>query len=164
MPQINDPQKLFAHELGMALGAEKKILTTLKKLEREAQQEQLKQQFRHHRDETEGQIRNLEQAFESLGEKPTGRHHETVVGLAEETDKMLQKVGDELVDAVLLAGAAKTEHLEIAMYRGLITKAEAMGADDIVALLQENLEQEEHTAPEVARPARELSTRMAQLV
>jgi ferritin-like metal-binding protein YciE len=161
---INDPQKLFAHELGMALGAEKKILTMLKKLEREAQQEQLKQQFRHHRDETEGQIRNLEQAFSALGEKPTGRHHESVVGLADETDKMLEKVDEQFVDSVLLGGAAKTEHLEIAMYRGLITKAEAMGADDVVALLQENLEQEEHTAQEVERAARELSTRIAQTV
>lgn len=161
MPQIKDPEKLFAHELGMALGAEKKILTMLKKLERQVTKDELKQQFSHHRQETEGQIRNIEQAFESIGEKATGHHHETVDGLAQETEKMIGMVDPPLVDAVILGGAAKTEHLEIAMYRGLITKAEAMGADDVVALLQENLEQEEHTAQEVERAARELAPQLA---
>ena len=42
-----------------------------------------------------------------------------------------------------VAGVCETEHHEIAVYEGLITKAEAMGEQDIVALLQENLEQEE---------------------
>src|SRR5919202_3407579 len=67
MAQISDPQKLFQHELGMALGAEKKVLTTLRKLEKRAQRDQLKQQFHHHLEETQGQIKNLEQAFEALG-------------------------------------------------------------------------------------------------
>src|SRR2546423_15101692 len=34
MARINDPKKLFHHELGMALGAERKVLATLRKLER----------------------------------------------------------------------------------------------------------------------------------
>jgi hypothetical protein len=35
---------------------------------------------------------------------------------------------------VILGGAAETEHHEIAVYEGLITKAEAMGEQDIVGL------------------------------
>ena len=163
MAKINDPVKLFQRELGMALGAERKILTTLKKLEQKAQRDELKQQFSHHREETEGQIRNIEQAFQALGADATGHHHETVEGLATESEKMIEMVDEQLVDGVLLAGAAKTEHLEIAMYRGLITKAEAMGEQDVVALLQENLEQEEHTRDEVEKAAQKLAREMAQV-
>jgi ferritin-like metal-binding protein YciE len=57
--------------------------------------------------------------------------------------------------------AAKTEHAEIAMYEGLITKAEAMGADDIVALLEENLKQEKHTLEEVQQAAEKLAKELA---
>jgi ferritin-like metal-binding protein YciE len=46
-------------------------------------------------------------------------------------------------------GAAETEHHEIAVYEGLIINARAMGRDDVVDLLQQNLEQEQHTLEEV---------------
>jgi ferritin-like metal-binding protein YciE len=161
MAQIGDPNKLFEHELGMALGAERKVLTTLRKLERAAQQDELKQQFHHHLEETEGQIKNLEQAFHSLGVRAGAHDADSANGIAVEGEKLMGKVDDELIDAVLLAAAAKTEHVEIAMYEGLITKAEARGADDIVALLEENLEQEKHTLEEVKQAAEKLSKELA---
>jgi ferritin-like metal-binding protein YciE len=58
-------------------------------------------------------------------------------------------VDESLVDAVLAAGAAETEHHEIAMYDGLIAMAGKMGQEDVVALLQENLEQELQTLREI---------------
>jgi ferritin-like metal-binding protein YciE len=161
MAQIGDPQKLFEHELGMALGAERKVLTTLRKLEQSAQREELKQQFHHHLEETEGQIKNLEQALKALGAQAGAHEADSANGIAAEGEKLIGKVDDELIDAVLLGAAAKTEHVEIAMYEGLITKAEAMGADDVVALLEENLEQEKHTLEEVNQAAKKLSTELA---
>jgi len=161
MAQISDPQKLFGHELGMALGAERKVLTTLRKLEKRAQRDELKQQFHHHLEETEGQIRNLEQALEAVGE-PVGAHDaDSANGIAAEGEKLMEKVDDQLIDAVLLGAAAKTEHVEIAMYEGLITKAEAMGAEDVVSLLVENLEQEKHTLEEVRAASEKLSRELA---
>ena len=161
MAQIRDPEKLFQHELGMALGAERKVLTTLRKLERRAQRDELKQQFHHHLEETQGQIKNLEQAFQALGARAGAHDADSANGIAAEGEKLLEKVDDPLVDGVLLAAAAKTEHVEIAMYEGLITKAEAMGADDIVALLEENLEQEKHTLEEVKKASEKLSKELA---
>ena len=73
----------------------------------------------------------------------------------------MERVDDELIDAVLLGAAAKTEHVEIAMYEGLITKAEAMGEDDIVSLLEENLEQEKHTLEEVRTASQQVSKELA---
>jgi ferritin-like metal-binding protein YciE len=160
MAQISDPKQLFEHELGMALGAERKVLATLKKLERSAQRDELKQQFHHHLEETEGQIENIEQAMQAIGAEG-GHESDAATGIAAEGDKLLDKVDDELIDAVLLGAAAKTEHVEIAMYEGLITKAEAMGADDVVALLEENLEQEQHTLEEVKQASEKLSQELA---
>jgi ferritin-like metal-binding protein YciE len=161
MARISDSKQLFEHELGMALGAERKVLTTLRKLEKSAQRQELKQQFHHHLEETEGQIKNLEQAFQALGARAGGHEADSANGIAAEGDKLVEKVDDELIDAVLLAAAAKTEHVEIAMYEGLITKAEAMGADDIVALLEENLDQERHTLEEVKTASKKLSKQLA---
>jgi ferritin-like metal-binding protein YciE len=161
MAQIDDPQKLFQHELAMALGAERKVHTTLRKLEKRAQREELKQQFHHHLEETEGQITNIERALEAVGARVGAHEAESANGIAAEGEKLIEKVDDELVDAVLLGAAAKTEHVEIAMYEGLITKAEAMGADDVVALLEENLDQERHTLEEVKRASQRIAKELA---
>src|SRR3954451_7149390 len=161
MATISDPETLFQHELGMALGAERKVLTTLRKLEKRAQRDELKEKVHHHLEESEGQIKNLEQALEAVGARVGAHDAESANGIAAEGEKLMEKVDDELIDAVLLGAAAKTEHVEIAMYEGLITKAEAMGADDIVSLLEENLEQEKHTLEEVKSASEKLSRELA---
>ena len=161
MPQITDPQQLFTHKLGAALTMEQTVLEMLQTLEQEAQDEQLKQQFSHHRTETEQQVRNLEQAFSALGSPPQSQPCPAIDGLKTEGEQMIAQTSPQLIDAVLLGGAAETEHHEIAVYEGLITKAEAMGEQDIVALLQENLEQETHTLQEVTKRSRQLAQQLA---
>jgi ferritin-like metal-binding protein YciE len=149
MAQISDPQQLFEYKLGTALGAEKKVLTMLKTMEEKAQAAELKQGFERHREETEGQIRNLERALEAIGGASTAHQDPVANGIAEHAESMLGRVDESLVDAVLAGGAAETEHHEIAAYESLITMAEAMGAEDVVVLLQENLEQEQQTLQEI---------------
>jgi ferritin-like metal-binding protein YciE len=161
MAQINDPRKLFTYQLGTVLSSEKKILTMLKKNEKRAMKDELKKQFRHHREETEGQIRNIEEAFNAIGEKATGHANPTVDGLAQQADALYEKTDEQIVDAVLLGGAAETEHLEIALYEDLITQARAMGQERVVALLEENLEQEQHTLEEVKRASEQVAQRTA---
>jgi len=58
---------------------------------------------------------------------------------------------ESLYDSIILAGCAETEHHEIAVYETLIVHATALGHEDIVALFQENLEQEQHTLGEVLK-------------
>ena len=50
---------------------------------------------------------------------------------------------------MILQGAVEVEHHEIGVYENLIINARAMGRDDVVALLQKNIEQEQHTLQEV---------------
>ena len=161
MAQIGNPKQLLEHKLGTALGAEKKVLTMLKMMEGQAQADELKQGFARHRQETEGQIRNLEQALGSMGGASTSHQDPVADGIAQHAEQMLGRVDDSLADAILAGGAAETEHHEIAMYEGLITMAEAMGADDVVPLLQENLEQEQRTLQEIESASQRLAQQLA---
>jgi ferritin-like metal-binding protein YciE len=161
MPELNDPKKLFVHKLGEALNMERTVLTMLKKNEETAKDPELKRLFRHHRDETEGQVRNLEQAFSSLGVDASGHVCHGMDGMKKEAQNMIEKVSPELLDGTLAGGATHVEHYEIATYKGLITDAESLRKEDVVALLQENLEQEEHTLTEVELAAQRLAQRAA---
>ncbi len=163
MAQIADPQKLFEYKLGTALAAERKVHTMLRMMSQKAQLPTLKQGFERHLEETEGQIRNIEQALETLGGDSTAHQDPIMDGIAQQAEQMLGRVPEELADVVLAGGAAHTEHHEIATYEGLITMAEAMGADDVVALLEENLEQEQRTLREVEQVNLQLSQQLAEV-
>jgi ferritin-like metal-binding protein YciE len=157
--RLNTPQELFSFKLGAALTMENNVLEMLGKLEEESQSDQLKQQFRHHAEETQQQIRNIEQAFHALGQEPDDSPCPAIQGLDKEAKANIKMADDSVVDAVILSGAAETEHHEIAVYEGLITQANAMGKNDVVQLLQQNLEQEQHTLEEVKQAAQQLAQR-----
>jgi ferritin-like metal-binding protein YciE len=72
-------------------------------------------------------------------------------------------VDDSLNDHVIVSGVCETEHHEIAVYEGLITTAEAMREQDIVALLQENLEQEQAALRKGEQFAQQLARQTAQV-
>lgn len=99
-------------------------------------------------------------AFQALGAEVDDKSCPAIEGI-EEGQALIKKAEDGLVDAVILSGATDTEHHEISVYEGLITKAEAMGDQDVVTLLQENLEQEQHTLEEVKRASRQLAQELA---
>jgi ferritin-like metal-binding protein YciE len=162
MAKLGNPHELFVFELGAALTMEQTVLEMLRMLEQRASDDRLAEQFSHHRDETDGQIRNLEQIFSALGEQPRNQPCQAIDGLRREGDELMALASDEVLDAVLVGGAAKTEHHEIAVYDGLIAKAEAMGEEDVVSLLQENLEQEEHTLGEVTKLGERLTQQLVE--
>ena len=67
--KVHNPQELFAFKLGAALTMENTVLDMLGELQEEARAGELKQQLRHHAEETQAQIRNIRQAFEALGQE-----------------------------------------------------------------------------------------------
>jgi ferritin-like metal-binding protein YciE len=155
--RLNTPQELFNYKLGAALTMEQNVLDMLGKLEDESQSQQLKQQFHHHAEETQQQIGNIEQAFQALGQKPDDSPCPSIQGLDKEAKANIKMADDSVVDAVILSGAAETEHHEIAVYEGLITQAEAMGQQRVADLLKQNLEQEQHTLDEVRQQMQQLA-------
>jgi ferritin-like metal-binding protein YciE len=158
---IESPKELYIHDLGATLTMEQTVLGMLEELQQKANDPKLKQQLAHHHSETEQQIQNLMQVFGALGVEPTKEDCPAIEGIEKGGQKLLKQVDDQLTDAVILNGAAETEHHEIAVYEGLITFAEAIGEQDVVALLEENLEIEQHTLEEVKQATRALAQREA---
>jgi ferritin-like metal-binding protein YciE len=153
MASVETPTELFVHKLGAALTMEETILEMLEKLQNEASDPKLKKDLRHHHQETQQQVQNLHRIFDALGEKIETQSCPAIDGLKKEGEQMINEVDDHLVDSVILGGVIETEHHEVAVYDGLIIKAEQMDDDDIVALLQENLEQEEAALDKAVKAA-----------
>ena len=66
--KMNDPRDLFLHELGDVLYAERTLVKALPKLQKEASDEELASGFAAHLEETRQHVKNVEQAFDALGE------------------------------------------------------------------------------------------------
>jgi ferritin-like metal-binding protein YciE len=147
--KLNNPREVFGHQLGSALTMEQDVLDMLGDLEDKARSNELKQQFHHHADETRQQIDNIEQVFRALGEEPDDSPCQVTKALDKEAKANIKMADDSVVDSVILSGAAETEHHEIAVYEALIAQAEHFAKPDVVRLLQQNLEMEQHTLEEV---------------
>ena len=138
--------ELFHDTLKDIYFAEKKILATLPKMAKAAQNGELKAAFEKHRDETEGQVERLDQVFAIIDKKPQGKTCAAIVGITEEGAEIMQEYkGSPALDAGLLAAAQAVEHYEISRYGTLRTWAEELGHTDAVSLLQETLDEEEAT-------------------
>ena len=144
MAEMKNPRELFLHELGDVLYAENTLVKALPTLAEEASDEELKLGFEQHLEETRQHVKNIEQAFEQLGERPKAEKCPGIDGIKKEHDDFVAKESpsQDVLDSFLTGAAARTEHYEIAAYEGLVTMAEAMGETEIVTLLTENLEQE----------------------
>ena len=114
--------ELFHDTLKDIYFAEKKILSTLPKMAKAAQSEELKAAFEKHRTETEGQIERLEEVFAAIEKKPQGKTCAAIVGITEEGAEIMEEYkGSPALDAGLLAAAQAVEHYEIARYGTLKT-------------------------------------------
>ena len=142
--QMSAPRELFLHELGDVLYAEKTLVKALPKLQEEASDEELAKGFGDHLEETRQHVKNVEQAFEQLGEPAKAEKCPGIEGITKEHDDFVanESPSQDVLNAFLTGAAARTEHYEIAAYEGLVTMAEAMGEDEVARLLGENLEQE----------------------
>jgi ferritin-like metal-binding protein YciE len=150
MSQITTPRDLFLHELGDILYVERKLVNeVLPKLIGEVQDRKFRTGLERHLEQTKGHITNVEQVFDELGEQA---HEEECVGfegLKKEQEKLVSEASDDLVDLVNTGAAARTEHYEIAAYSGLIEMARALGEQNVVTLLDENMKEEKETLREV---------------
>ncbi len=123
--------------------AERQILKALPKMAKAATNEDLKDAFTHHREETQGQVERLQKVFEALGKRARGVTCEAINGLIEEGEEVIEEFPEGSVrDAGLAACAQAIEHYEIARYGALIAWAKTAGHKEIVSLLEETLAEE----------------------
>ena len=150
MAEITTPRELFLHELGDILYVEKKLTNeVLPKLIDEVQHAEFRKGLERHLDQTKGHVTNLEQVFDTLGEEPKTEECIGFEGLRKEHDKMVDEASESLIDLIDAGAAARTEHYEIAAYTGLIEMARALGEQEAVSLLDENLKEEREALREV---------------
>jgi len=138
--------ELFYDTLKDIYYAEKKILSSLPKMAKAAQSEELAGAFEKHQEETEGQVERLEQVFEMIEKKPQGKTCDAINGLLDEGKEIMTDYkGSPALDAGLLAAAQAVEHYEISRYGTLKTWAEELGLSEAVKLLDATLNEEKKT-------------------
>jgi ferritin-like metal-binding protein YciE len=125
--------------------AEKEIIKTLPKMAGAASQSSLKKAFERHLEESERHIERLEQVFEMMGEKASGKKCEAIEGIIDEGKEFIKngkKFNPDVNDAGLIAAAQRVEHYEIAVYGTLRAFAEHLGQEHAAELLQRTLNEE----------------------
>jgi ferritin-like metal-binding protein YciE len=135
---------LFELELKDLYSAEKQLTKALPKMAKAATNDELKQAFESHLEETEGQIERLETIFKQLDiSYARVEKCKAMEGLIEEGKKLMEEgLEPEVLDAGLICAAQKVEHYEIAGYGCARTFAQQLGHTEIAELLQETLDEE----------------------
>jgi ferritin-like metal-binding protein YciE len=143
MAQAGTLHDAFIEELRDTYDAEKQLIKALPKLAKAAASTDLRTAFETHLEETRGHVERLEQVFESLDEKPRGKHCEGIAGIIEEGKSIMEEEFDDAtMDACLIAAGQRAEHYEMAAYGTLIAWAQSMGHTEATNLLQEILDEE----------------------
>jgi ferritin-like metal-binding protein YciE len=146
MAQAGTLHEAFIEELRDAYDAEKQLIKALPKMAKAAASTDLRTAFETHLEETRGHVERLEQVFESLDEKPRGKHCEGMAGIIEEGKSTMEEEFDEAtMDACLIASGQRAEHYEMAAYGTLVAWAQSMGHTEATNLLQEILDEEKAT-------------------
>jgi ferritin-like metal-binding protein YciE len=156
-------QDLFIHELGDMYDAEHRIAKMLPTLAQECNNDQVRNAFQMHEQQTRQQIQNLEQCFQALGTKPPKTTCGVIEGLKQEHDTFLKEhPAKDVLTMFDLGGASKTAHYEIASYTGLVAKARLMGQQQCAQLLHQNLQQEQEMSKKVEQLSHQLGQQMSQ--
>jgi ferritin-like metal-binding protein YciE len=143
MADVGTLHDAFLDELRDLYDAEKQLTKALPKLAKTAHAPKLRDAFESHLEETRGHIERLEQVFESLDEKVRGKHCDGIAGIIEEGKSIMQEdFDDPAMDACLIAAGQRAEHYEIGAYGTVIAWAKAMGHEEAVSLLAQNLDEE----------------------
>jgi ferritin-like metal-binding protein YciE len=141
--KLDSLRTLWIEEMRDLYNAENQLIKALPKMAKRASTPELKEAFESHLEETRGHVERLDEIFETLGKKPTGKTCKAMQGLIEEGSEMMKEDGpDSVIDAGLIAAAQRVEHYEMAGYGAARTFASILGEDEAEDLLQETLDEE----------------------
>jgi len=149
--KLNSLKKLYLEELRDLYSAETQLVKALPKMVKGASSAELKQAFENHLEQTKEHVERLNEIFDRLDEKPTGKTCQAMKGLIEEGSEMLEEEGEKsVIDAGLIGAAQRVEHYEIASYGTVRTFANLLGEEEAADLLQETLDEEGETDKELS--------------
>jgi ferritin-like metal-binding protein YciE len=140
--QLQTVQDLFEHEVSDLFSAETQLVAALPQLAQAATNDELRQAFEHHLEETREHVRRLEDIRGRIGSTMSDEC-EGMKGLIEEGREIIEAGGDPHVkDAALISAAQRVEHYEIAAYGTARTLADELDLDDAQDLLDQTLDEE----------------------
>lgn len=152
--EMEDLRDLYIEELRDLYSAEKQLVKALPKMAKAATNEELAEGFEEHLEQTKEHVSRLEEIFEELGKKPTGKVCKAMQGLLEEGKELMSEdASPEVMDAGLIAAAQRVEHYEIAGYGTVRTFAKLLGEREAMKTLQQTLEEEAQTDKKLTKLA-----------
>jgi ferritin-like metal-binding protein YciE len=162
MAKVKSLHDLYVSELKDLYSAETQITKALPKMAQSASSPMLEQAFQEHLQQTRRQIERLDQIFEKLGQKPTGKKCKGMEGLIEEgKETMAENMEPDVLDAAMIVAAQKVEHYEMAGYGSARTYANMLGYYDAAQLLQQTLDEEGETDKKLTQLAESVVNREA---
>jgi ferritin-like metal-binding protein YciE len=142
----NTLRELYVEELRDIYDAEKQLIKALPKMAEAATSEELRSGFEEHLEQTKGHAQRLEQIFNELGEKATGKKCKGMQGLVSEGSEVIDEDFEgDVKDAGLISAAQRVEHYEIAAYGTVRTYATILGEKNAASLLEKTLTEEKET-------------------
>jgi ferritin-like metal-binding protein YciE len=158
MSKINTLHDVYVEQLKDLYSAETQLIKALPKMAKAATSPDLAKGFEDHLEQTKEHAARLEQIFEELDEKPTGKKCKAMEGLvAEGAEAIEEDASDAAKDAMLIAAAQRVEHYEIAGYGSVKTYAELLGEDEAAKLLEQTLQEEKDTDQKLTEAAESIN-------
>ena len=143
MAAVDSLHTILVEELTDLRDAETQLTQALPKLAQSAASKELRAAFQNHLKETRTHLTRIDQALRALGEKPSSKTCDAMKGLLKEgATHMKNAPAGALRDAVLITGAQKVEHYEMASYGTARTFAQVLGESAVARLLQQTLNEE----------------------
>ena len=151
---IQDLEQLYQDQLRDIYSAETQLITALPEMIRHSSNDELRDAFTHHLDETKAQLSRIILICDGQGIEPGGEECDAMKGLIKEATKHIgQTEPGDVRDAVLIACANRVEHYEIAAYGVARAFAELLGYDEDVDMLTRSLEEEAAADAKITRIA-----------
>jgi ferritin-like metal-binding protein YciE len=156
--QKDSLRELYIEELRDLYNAETQLVKALPKMAKASTSDQLREAFEEHLRQTSEHVSRLEQIFEQLEEKPTGKKCLGMEGLVKEgSETMKDDFEDAVMDAAIIGAAQRVEHYEIASYGTVRDFAQLLGEGGHVSLLEETLEEEKQADQKLTELAQEIN-------
>jgi ferritin-like metal-binding protein YciE len=152
-------RELYVNELKDLYNAETQLVKALPKMAKASSNAELRQGFEEHLRQTSEHVSRLEQIFDLLGEKSTGKKCLGMEGLVKEgAETISEDYEDALMDAAIIGAAQRVEHYEIAGYGTVRAFAELLGENEHVSLLEQTLEEEKETDEKLTQLAKQINS------
>ncbi|HEX4784451.1 MAG TPA: DUF892 family protein [Candidatus Sulfotelmatobacter sp.] len=143
---IKDFQSLYSLQLRYLLSTENQIVKGLKSMITHSTDQQLKQAFQSHLQETEVHATRLQEMIADLNDGNVDDKKDPIITALIGAGENIVKESNEgpVRDAGLIASAQKVEHYEMASYGSARNWARILGQSRHAEMLQRTLDEEKH--------------------